>query len=74
MDLFDVLDAQARVKAGESLDALNVNVMSHTTDAEGFRKFSQELSQRAGFKPADKPAFDEDGFLRLREQMRLGRM
>lgn len=73
MDLLDVLDAETRRKAGETLDALNVNVMSHTTSAEDFRAFTTKLQQQAGFKQADRPAFDEAGFNRLRDQMRSGR-
>lgn len=74
MDLLDVLDADTRRRAGESLDLLNVNIMSHTTDADGFRSYSNELQRKAGFEIADKPTFDEAGFNRLRDQMRSGRV
>lgn len=74
MDLLDVLDADTRRRAGETLDALNVNVMSHTTDADGFRSYTNDLQRKAGFATADKPAFDKAGFNKLREQMRSGRV
>lgn len=74
MDLLDVLDADKRRKAGETLDALNVNVMSHTTDVEGFRKFTTGLQREAGFQAQGTPKFDEAGFKLLRDQMSAGRV
>lgn len=74
MDLLDVLDADKRRKAGETLDALNVNVMSHTTNVEDFRKFTTGLQREAGFVAQSKPKFDEAGFKLLRDQMSAGRV
>ncbi|OME37881.1 hypothetical protein BSK46_14215 [Paenibacillus odorifer] len=74
MDLLDVLDADKRRKAGEMLDALNVNVNAHSTDVEGFRKFTAGLQKDAGFAAPSKPVFDEAGFKELRDLMTAGRM
>ncbi|WP_449600298.1 hypothetical protein [Paenibacillus sp. Marseille-Q9583] len=74
MDLLDVLDAVKRHKAGEMLDALNVNVNAHSTDVEGFRKFTTGLQREAGFQTQSKPVFDEAGFKLLRDQMSAGRV
>lgn len=74
MDLLDVLDADKRRKAGETLDALNVNVMSHTTNVEDYRKFTTGLQREAGFATQSKPVFDEAGFKLLRDQMSAGRV
>jgi hypothetical protein len=72
MDLLDVLDADKRRKAGETLDALNVNVMSHTTNVEDYRKFTTGLQREAGFTTQSKTKFDEAGFNLLRDQMTAG--
>lgn len=73
MDLLDVLDANKRVNAGDMLDALNVNVMASTTDAEGFREFANGLQRIASGEKSFKPAtFDEQGFNQLKDQMTRG--
>ncbi|AWB45273.1 hypothetical protein DCC85_14260 [Paenibacillus sp. CAA11] len=73
MDLFEVLEANRRVRAQGSLDDLNVAVMSHSTQPEDFRKFVASLQQQAGFADkADKPTFDKSGFERLKTKMKLG--
>ncbi|MEK4349661.1 hypothetical protein MKX41_02360 [Paenibacillus sp. FSL R5-0475] len=74
MDLLDVLDADKRRKAGETLDALNVNVMSHTTNVEDYRKFTTGLQREAGIATQSKPVFDETGFKLLKDQMSAGRV
>jgi hypothetical protein len=73
MDLMDVMDALKRVNAQSTLDDLNVAVMSNTTDAEGFRKFSTGLQKQAGIdtEPGGEK-FDQSGFERLKMKMKLG--
>jgi hypothetical protein len=72
MDLLDVLEAETRRKAGETLDALNVNVMSHTTSVDDFRSYADGLRNAAGFTQSSAPKYDEIGIKLLREQMRMG--
>lgn len=72
MDLLDVLDAETRRRAGETLDALNVNVMSQSTSVDDFRNYADGLRTAAGFKRDSAPAYDEAGIKLLREQMRIG--
>ncbi|OMF21888.1 hypothetical protein BK132_31660 [Paenibacillus sp. FSL H8-0259] len=72
MDLLDVLEAETRRKAGETLDALNVNVMSHSTSVEDFRAYTDGLRNAAGFKQDSAPKYDEAGIKLLRDQMRIG--
>jgi len=45
--------------------------MSGTTDAEAFRKFTNDLRNQAGVTES-KPKFDADGFERLRNRLRTG--
>lgn len=72
MDLLDVLEAETRRKAGETLDALNVNVMSQSTNVDDFRNYADGLRNAAGFKQSSAPKYDEAGIKLLREQMRIG--
>jgi hypothetical protein len=72
MDLLDVLEAETRRKAGETLDALNVNVMSHSTSVEDFRAYTDGLRNAAGFKQSSAPKYDEAAIKLLRDQMRMG--
>ncbi|WP_379161374.1 hypothetical protein [Paenibacillus sp. sgz5001063] len=70
MDLLDVLEAETRRKAGETLDALNVNVMSQSTNVDDFRSYADGLRNAAGFKQNSAPKYDEAGFILMREQLR----
>lgn len=72
MDLLDVLEAETRRKAGETLDALNVNVMSHSTSVEDFRSYTDGLRNAAGFKQASAPKYDEAAIKLLRAELRIG--
>lgn len=73
MDLLDVMDAHKRVNAQNTLDRLNTLVMSHTTDAEGFKRYASELQREAGYGQAEStPEFDKAGFERLKMKMKLG--
>lgn len=72
MDLLDVLEAETRRKAGETLDALNVTVMSHSTNVDDFRSYADGLRNAAGFTQSSTPKYDEAGIKLLREQMRIG--
>ncbi|CAH1194607.1 hypothetical protein PAECIP111892_01762 [Paenibacillus auburnensis] len=73
MDLLDVLEAETRRRAGETLDALNVNVMSHTTNVDDFRKFADGLRTAAGYTQSSAPPkYDAAGIKLLRDQMRAG--
>ncbi|MEK5396025.1 hypothetical protein [Paenibacillus sp. FSL K6-2859] len=56
------------------MDALNVNVMSHTTNVEDYHKFTTGLQREAGFTTQSTPKFDEAGFNLLRDQMTAGRV
>lgn len=72
MDLLDVLEAETRRRAGETLDTLNVNVMSHSTSPEDFRKYADGLRTMAGFARDSAPKYDEAGIKELRALMRIG--
>lgn len=73
MDVLDVMDALKRVNAQNTLDDLNVAVMSSTTDVESFRKFSADLQKRAGMDSGNGgDKFDKAGFERLKMKMKLG--
>lgn len=73
MDVLDVMDALKRVNAQDTLDDLNVAVMSHTTNVEDFRRFATSLQEQAGIgKEASKEKFDQSGFERLKMKMKLG--
>ncbi|MOA25527.1 hypothetical protein D3C78_1462560 [compost metagenome] len=73
MDIFTALDAHRKISAEKLLEDLNTAVMSHTTDADGFRKYTAGLQKRAGLDgKADKPTFDESGFERMRMRMKHG--
>lgn len=73
MDLMDVMDALKRVNAQNTLDDLNVSVMSATTDVDAFRKFSTDLQKRAGMESGmGGEKFDQSGFERLKMKMKLG--
>ena len=72
MDLLDVLDADKRIRAGESLGDLNTATMAQTTDADAFRKYADSLQRAAGYAKTEKQAFDRSGFEQLRDMMRMG--
>lgn len=73
MDLLDVMDALKRVNAQDTLDDLNVAVMSHTTDVDGFKRFTGQLQSQAGYgSQTDASRFDESGFKHLQMKMKLG--
>lgn len=73
MDIFEVLDAHKRIRAEQLLENLNTAVMSRTTDADGFRKYTASLQKRAGYDlAAEKPTFDETGFERMRMRLKRG--
>lgn len=73
MDVLDVMDAYKRVNAQNTLDDLNVAVMSQTTNAEDFRKFATSLQQQAGLgTDTANTSFDQSGFERLKMKMKLG--
>ncbi|MNT47954.1 hypothetical protein D3C71_1528780 [compost metagenome] len=73
MDLLDVMDALKRVNAQDTLDDLNVAVMSHTTDADGFKRFTGQLQKQAGYgTQSDVSKFDESGFKHLQTKLKLG--
>lgn len=73
MDIFEVLDAHKRIRAEQLLEDLNTAVLSRTTDAEGFRKYSASLQKRAGYDTtAEKPTFDEAGFEQMRMRLKRG--
>lgn len=72
MDLLDVLEAETRRKAGETLDALNVNVMSHSTSVEDFRAYTDGLRNAAGFMQSSVPKYDENAIKLLRAELRMG--
>ena len=75
MDIFDVLDANKRIRAEHLLEDLNTAAMSHTTDAAGFRKYTEELRKRAGHSADRQVAeFDEGGFELMRMKLRGGRI
>lgn len=72
MDLLDVMDALKRVNAQDTLDDLNVAVMSQTADAEAYRKFVTSLQQQAGYADKGAAKFDRSGFERLKMKLKLG--
>ena len=73
MDVLDVMDAYKRVNAQNTLDELNVAVMSQTTDVEKFRQFSESLQRQAGMDSGTSSnSFDKSGFERLKMKMKLG--
>ncbi|MDR9852892.1 hypothetical protein RJP21_04660 [Paenibacillus sp. VCA1] len=73
MDLLDVMDAFKRVNAQDTLDDLNVAVMSHTTSVEDFKRFAGGLQKQAGYgtEPSESK-FDESGFKQLQMKLKLG--
>jgi len=73
MDVLDVMEAYKRVNAQNTLDELNVAVMSQTTNVEEFRKFATSLQQQAGMDSGTSSnSFDKSGFERLKMKMKLG--
>ncbi|MFD1267564.1 hypothetical protein ACFQ3Y_09035 [Paenibacillus motobuensis] len=73
MDIFDVLDANKRIRAEHLLEDLNNAVMSHTTDEKGFRKYTETLQQQASGAERKKTAqFDEGGFELMRMKLKGG--
>lgn len=73
MDVLDVMDAYKRVNAQNTLDDLNVAVMSHTTNVEDFRRFATSLQEQAGLNSeTGNGKFDQSGFERLKMKMKLG--
>lgn len=75
MDIFDVLDANKRIRAEELLEDLNTAAMARTTDADGFRKYTDELRKQAGYSAGKQAAeFDESGFEMMRMKLRGGRI
>ncbi|WP_314587924.1 hypothetical protein [Paenibacillus terrigena] len=73
MDLLDVMDAFKRVNAQDTLDDLNVAVMSHTTDVDAFKRYSGGLQKQAGYgSESNDSKFDESGFRQLQMKLKLG--
>lgn len=72
MDIFDILDAKRKVDAEDWLMLLNVEMMSHTTSEEDFRKFTTALRKQADIDVKSTAKFDEAGLRKLKMQLKMG--
>jgi len=72
MDLFDVLESQRRIDAGNWLQQISVQSAPNMQE-DDFRKFIGDLRKEAGFSGSTNSSkFDETGFEALKMQLKLG--
>jgi hypothetical protein len=71
MELFDVLDAEERRKAGESLTQLT-NARVAQADATGYADYAKALQRQATRAEAEKPKFDEAAFAAAKLRAKRG--
>lgn len=74
MDIFEVLEADKKLRAQNTLEQLGAMTMAQSSDPELYRKYATELQQQANgnTKTDKKPEFDESGFEHMRFRLKAG--